>query len=274
MLKEILEKFSNQSGSTSGSDSTGSLALGDTLLDFGRLNAMARDNREAYQANTPFPHVVVDNFLSKDSLKIVLDAIPEPDLSKQKRDNSAKTQGGMKAQHGKVGLNDEGKLNPVMRQLFWELNSQGFLRFLQRLTDIDGLLPDPTLRGGGVHQTKRGGLLRVHADFNKHPVYNLDRRINFILYLNPDWKEEYGGHLELWDRDVTECQSRVLPILNRCVIFNTSSWSFHGHPHPLTCPDDMYRRSIAMYYYSNGRPASDDSDEKHATIWPALPGET
>jgi Rps23 Pro-64 3,4-dihydroxylase Tpa1-like proline 4-hydroxylase len=93
----------------------------------------------------------------------------------------------------------------------------------------------------------------VHADFNRHEKLNLDRRLNLLLYLNRDWKEEYGGHLQLWTRDMGRCVVKVLPVFNRCVVFSTTDFSYHGHPDPLTCPPGRTRKSIAMYYYTNGR---------------------
>ena len=100
----------------------------------------------------------------------------------------------------------------------------------------------------------------------------LDRRLNLLLYLNKEWKEEYGGHFELWNRDVTTCEAKILPIFNRCVIFNTSDFSYHGHPNPLNCPENLTRKSLALYYYSNGRPQEEISG-KHSTIFQERPGE-
>jgi hypothetical protein len=93
-----------------------------------------------------------------------------------------------------------------------------------------------------------------------------------LLYLNRDWKEEYGGNLELWTRDMSRCIKRVLPVFNRCVVFSTTDFSFHGHPDPLTCPEGRTRKSVAMYYYSNGRPAEEISGD-HTTLFKGRPGE-
>jgi hypothetical protein len=106
----------------------------------------------------------------------------------------------------------------------------------------------------------------VHADFNRHRDFGLDRRLNLLLYLNKDWREEYGGHLQLWDRDVTRCEAKVLPIFNRMMVFGTTDFTFHGHPDPLQCPEGMTRKSLALYYFSNGRPAEEITGE-HSTIF-------
>jgi hypothetical protein len=113
----------------------------------------------------------------------------------------------------------------------------------------------------------------VHADFSYHNGLRLDRRINVLIYLNKDWKEEYGGHFELWDREVKRAEKKILPIFNRCAIFSTTSVSFHGHPEPLMCPPDRNRKSIATYYYSNGRPEEDpELTHKHEVAFQQRPG--
>lgn len=117
-----------------------------------------------------------------------------------------------------------------------------------------------------LHQTFGGGFLKIHADFNWHDKLKLDRRINVLIYLNKDWNDEYGGHLELWDRAMTRCEVRELPVFNRMVVFNTTTHSFHGHPDPLDCPQEMTRKSIAMYYYTNGRPAHEKRGQ-HSTLY-------
>ena len=147
--------------------------------------------------------------------------------------------------------------------------------FLQELTGIkEKLLPDPYFEGGGFHQTKRGGFLKIHADFNKHKETKLDRRLNILVYLNKEWKEEYGGHFELWNRDMTTCVKKVAPEFNTLAMFTTTDFSYHGLPTPLTCPPDRSRKSIALYYYSNGRPAEEVNQglEEHNTLFVARKG--
>jgi hypothetical protein len=116
------------------------------------------------------------------------------------------------------------------------LNSQPFLEFLCILTGINTLLPDPYFEGGGAHQIMPGGHLKIHADFNKHILTNLDRRLNVLIYLNKDWEESWGGHLEFWDKELKSPVKKILPIFNRMAIFTTTSTSYHGHPDPLKCP--------------------------------------
>jgi len=133
------------------------------------------------------------------------------------------------------------KLPAAARDVLYFLNSRPMLQFLEDLTGIQGVVSDPYYVGGGLHQIKPGGNLEVHADFNYHEKLKLDRRINVLIYLNKDWKEEYGGHFELWNRDMTRAEQKILPLFNRCAIFSTTSYSYHGHPTPLACPPERTR---------------------------------
>lgn len=241
------------------------------LLNYERLGADAERLQAAYVDGDPFPHLVIDDFLDADVFAALVEQLPSPDQPMLRFPKTAILKDGRQAQYLKLNY-AEGEVQPLVQLLFWQLNSARFLSVLEELTGIADLISDPRLHGSGIHVVKPGGLLRVHADFNRHPVYDLDRRINFLLYLTPDWRDEWGGHLELWNSDVSECRQRIAPRGNRCVIFNTSSTSFHGHPHALTCPEHVQRRSLAMYYYTNGRPV-DETQEKHATLWPDMPYE-
>jgi Rps23 Pro-64 3,4-dihydroxylase Tpa1-like proline 4-hydroxylase len=176
------------------------------------------------------------------------------------------------ANERKLASKDDSTMGEATRQLLAELNSATFIDFLERLTGIPGLVPDPHFVGGGLHQIERGGHLKIHADFNRHPGTGLERRLNVLLYLNRDWKPEFGGAFELWNRDMTASDAQIMPFFNRCVIFTTTDTSFHGHPEPLACPEGRTRKSIALYYYSRDAPAGQSGDE-HNTLFQARPGE-
>jgi Rps23 Pro-64 3,4-dihydroxylase Tpa1-like proline 4-hydroxylase len=232
--------------------------LNASIKDIGQLG---RDKKDEYVKGVPFPNIVIDDFFNEDILNQVVNDFP--DLSKQKDivvyDNHNEK---------KFEAKGEKYFSDITKSFIHYLNSQPFLEFLQALTGItETLLPDPYLVGGGYHEIKPGGLLKVHADFNKHDFTRLDRRINVLVYLNKDWEESYGGHFELWDKDMKQSYKKVLPIFNRMAIFSTTDFSYHGHPDPLTCPPDRSRKSIALYYYSNGRPKSEISDRHHATLF-------
>jgi Rps23 Pro-64 3,4-dihydroxylase Tpa1-like proline 4-hydroxylase len=228
-----------------------------------RFRELGDLNAAAYQSADPFPHIVIDDFLSTEILDSVLAEFPAPhELDWRKFDGR---------EERKLEFRVAEKMPSATRDLLYFLNSAVITDFLERLTGIDGLIPDPHFIGGGLHQIERGGYLGMHADFNKLEKLRLDRRLNLLLYLNHDWKEEYGGHLELWNQPMTECVRRVLPIFNRCVVFSTTDESWHGHPVPLTCPKGTTRKSVATYYYTNGRPEEQDN-AGHSTLFKARPG--
>ena len=135
-------------------------------------------------------------------------------------------------------------------------------------------MPDPHLSGGGLHEIKKGGILKVHTDFNKHPKNNLDRRVNVLIYLNKNWKKEYNGCLELWDKEMIKCKQKIIPNFNKMVIFSTTDFSNHGHPEPLKCPKNKSRKSLALYYFSNGRPQEEilDKNLKNRTLFKSRAG--
>lgn len=239
------------------------------MIDYPALYELAAGKARSYQQASPFPHIVLDDIIHRSWLDRALDEFPAPGQTDRWRRLHVQSRE-RDVQYGKLGLRFEHEMPDVLRQLIWELNSAGFIGFLERLTGIDGLLPDPSLMGGGLHQVLRGGLLGVHADFTLHRKYNLDRRLNILLFLNRDWQDEYGGNLELWSRDMRRCERNLRPEFGRCVIFNTDASSFHGHPRRLVCPEEVTRKSIALYYYSNGRA---DGDVPHTTDtdWQVLP---
>lgn len=139
------------------------------------------------------------------------------------------------------------KLPPTVAAVIQEAHDSPFLTWLERLTGEDGLMPDPHLHGGGVHQISSGGYLKIHADFNYHERLRLYRRLNLLLYLNRDWNPEWGGALQLCG----EKRSKIVrPEANVMVVFTTDDKSFHGHPEPMACPAEVTRDSIALYYYS------------------------
>lgn len=228
------------------------------LLKKQRLLDIADTYRVEYMNNDPFPHVVLDNVLDQDLIDRIIAEFPAPaDIPwNQKVHEYSK----------KLSCEDTAMMGQWTRLLLYEMNGGVFVRFLERLTGIDSLLPDPHLKGGGMHQIEKGGFLEVHADFNFHEKLQLHRRLNVLLYLNHEWVEEYGGQLELWDAGLQRCVKKVVPVANRMVIFNTTDTSYHGHPVPVSSPDTVARKSLALYYYTTARPA-DELSPSHSTMY-------
>jgi len=242
------------------------------VFDYRRWSQDLPELGQRYRANQPFPHVHLENFLEPAKAREVMEEFPTPesgDWIQYKHRNENKT-----------GLPRREMFPPRIRKVVDELNSPEFLSWLSELTGIEGLVSDESLEGGGLHQSSRGGFLNVHADFTMHHHHqNWRRRINLILYLNEGWKPEWGGAIELWDASMTQCVSRVQPLLNHALIFNTNEDSYHGFPDRLMCPEGISRKSLALYYYTpeigvagggkstNYRARPSDGPLQKALIW-------
>lgn len=238
----------------------------DTIINtkYGDLKNIGKKYSEQYKNAEPFPNISFDDFFDEELLDKVLNEFP--DLSKE---NASEFNDVKQIKFGGKG---ELFFERETKKLMNFLNSEPFLDFLQELTGVkEKLIGDPYFLGAGQHEIKKGGLLKIHADFNKYPAFDLDRRLNVLIYLNKDWKESYGGHFELWDKGMKKSVKKILPIFNRMAIFSTTDYSYHGHPDPLNCPEDKSRKSLALYYYTHGRPENelDPSHRMNTTLFKA-----
>lgn len=232
---------------------------------------------EEYENASPFPHVVIDDFLSEETCKQSVEDYPtfDPDCRwwheyKNPIEN-------------KYAFDCIEKMKPGAKNLFSALSSEPFVKLLRRLTGIETLEMDPYLHGAGCHYHPKGGKLSLHLDYSIHPFIKKERRINIILFLNDDWKEEYKGFLELWSsksevdpyavpktEDLDKCERKVAPLLNRAIIFRTSEQSWHGLPDEIQCPEDKARRSYAFFYVSDIR---DSTIERKKAFFVQRPGD-
>jgi len=231
------------------------------------INPIDREElRSKVRGASPFPFFCIDNFLKADFAEQVLGAFPSyDDALKMGRTFAAVNE------RGKVQVTDSSKFAGPIQQLNAALAAPEFLDLLSYVMDIPRLLPDDQLIGGGIHQTGPRGHLDVHVDFNYIKERNLHRRLNILLYLNKDWKPEWGGNVELWDPDVKVCHHSFSPIFNRCVVFETNEISNHGVS-AVTCPEGQSRKSFAAYYYTKEAPPQ-WTGVSHSTVFKARPNE-
>ena len=219
--------------------------------EFQNLTEFALEEKKNYLTAKPFPNIALNNFFNNDFLNTILNEFP--DLSKLHGSQNYNVKNEIKFSNKNYD-----KFPATIKSFIDFLNSDIFLSFLQNITSIEEkLISDPQLEGGGLHEIKRGGVLKVHTDFNRHPTLDLDRRVNVLIYLNKNWKDSYGGCLELWNKNMSMCEKKISPTFNTMVIFSTTDFSNHGHPEPLNCPKDISRKSLALYYFSSGRPKSE-----------------
>ena len=236
--------------------------------EFKDLNHIAFKEKDNYLHAKPYPHIIFKKIFNESFLNGVLNEFPNlqsvSDSEKYINQNEVK-----------LSYNKYENFPENTKYLFDFLNSKTFLVFLQKLTGIkEKLLSDPYLEGGGLHEIRRSGVLKIHTDFNRHPFINLDRRINVLVYLNKNWENNYGGELELWDKEMKNCIKKIPPLFNRMVVFSTTDFSNHGHPDPLTCPQNISRKSLALYYFSSGRPQEEvmNKNMKNKTFFKSRSG--
>ena len=232
---------------------------------FNDLEKVAVLNCDKYVNAQPFPNIIFDDFFNEEILTKILDNFPS-NIKEVGNEYNTKAE-------KKLSLNDPQKFSYETNNFINYLNSAPFVKFLNKLTGIkETLITDPYLVGGGLHELKNDGYLNIHADFNQHPTMKLDRRLNILIYLNKNWKDNNGGQLELWDNKMNHCVKNILPVFNRMVIFSTTDFSYHGNPKKVKISENLSRKSVALYYYSNGRPDSERSLGLHSTIFRKRPG--
>jgi hypothetical protein len=210
--------------------------------------------QDAFLHAEPFKHVVIENFFEPSFARRLLNEFPsfDPKLAMN--------------EHGGIGgkaVNTRiGEISPAYKELYEAISSQPFLDLISRLTGIPDLILDPKLFGGGTHDNRHGQELDAHVDFNYDEAQQLHRRLNLIVYLNEDWKTEWGGAIEIHSNPRDPGSNRIQaydPLFNRCVMFETNEYSWHGFPKINLPPGKRHlsRKSISIYLYTKDRPAEE-----------------
>jgi len=193
--------------------------------------------------NYPFKHCIIKNFLKEDIYNLISDEFPEkPDENWWKYENPLE----VKFTNDKIntyGFN--------IKNLFYSLSHHKIIDKLKNVFEIDNLEYDPYCHGGGLHIMPKHGRLNLHLDYEKHPISNKQRRLNIIFYLNNDWKEEWNGATELWEKNMENCIIKSFPKPNSAILFVTDEISWHGITQKILCPENIFRKTIAFYYVSN-----------------------
>ena len=210
-------------------------------LDFKEAVRIGAALHGQYISENPFPNIVVNDFLGNELAQAIHSNWPSPLNSRDF--------------NGHIFYDRKRLISPYdchesILNAFYLFNSAPFITLLENMTGIKGLISDPYFWGGGLHEIGSGGFLGIHADYQIHKRLNIQRRVNLIIYMNEGWDLEWGGNLELYNQKDSIPSASIAPLYNRAVIFNTNSTSFHGHPQPLTCPEGIQRKSLALYYFT------------------------
>ncbi|MDO6727136.1 MAG: 2OG-Fe(II) oxygenase [Cognatishimia sp.] len=230
------------------------------LIKTAAAKSLGATHAETYQSGEPYNHICIDNFLPTEAIDRVIEdlkQLPEPES------DFSRPQENLKSSYIPE------RLPEYTKNLFYAFNSRSFIAFLESMTGIQGLIPDPYFFGAGIHKTQNGGHLDIHADFNVHSVMRVERRLNVLIYLNHDWQAEWGGNFEIWDKQMTQKMASFVPTYNRMVCFSTGSDTFHGNPEPVNHPNGEPRQSIALYYYTA---TWDGTRKEHTTLFKPRPG--
>jgi len=230
-----------------------------------------------FQEIKPFPYLVVDNYFDNEVLEEIASVFPKEDEIEYYKYNSPLEY--------KLAADDITKFPEPIARFFQEvLNGPEFLRYLEKVTGIEGLIPDPYLRGAGLYVAPPGGFIHMHLDANMHPQLQLHRRLNAIVYLNKDWLEEHDGCLQIWSGHkegakhvLDRKEDAIAPLFNKMVIFEPSEISYHGHPDPY-CGPAPGRIAVSTFYYTADRPVKvpshgsisiprpDDNDDEYMRL--------
>jgi Rps23 Pro-64 3,4-dihydroxylase Tpa1-like proline 4-hydroxylase len=234
------------------------------IFDNKKYSKLAIDNHKKYIKNKPYPYIYFDNFLPKETALLLSKEYPK--YNKQQK----KWRHRRNKNVDRYFLEDDTQFKINLRMFSMAINSRSFLSFIETLSGINSLIPDPYFMGGGAMATGRGGFLNVHADFSFHHKLQAWRQLNALLFLIPNWKKHWNGNLEVWSNDNKEKVSEVEPLFNRLFVFNSTSDSFHGLPVPLNCPKNIYRNVFCAFYFTTKKDKRSLSDP-HYTKYDADP---
>ncbi len=216
-----------------------------------------------FQTSLPYKHLILDNFLKPEVADTLYTQFPSVEkLTKHwKGMNENKSEG-----------SNFSDFDPVFAQVRAEIMSPEFAKWMATVTGIEGVFVTDDSLGTGLHQGGDGSFLDVHVDFNIHNTKDVYRRLNMLIYLNKNWKDEYGGGMEMWNADMTKMEKMVMPLLNRCLIFETSEISYHGYS-KITLPPGETRKSFYTYFYT---PITNREilSQYHDTIFKPKPGDS
>ena len=208
--------------------------FGDWIYDLDNLS-------NKFNNAEPYEHIVIDNFFQEDIIDKIEQDFPKDFTNWYKYENPL--------EH-KLAYDNISNLSSNIQDVFYILSKNQVVEIFRKITNIKNLDYDKYLHGAGIHVHPRNGKLAIHLDYEKHPISGKERRLNLILYLNKEWKDEWNGATELWNHDVSKCITKSPIKFNSCLIFRTNDISWHGLPEPIKCPEGMFRKSLAYYYIS------------------------
>ena len=212
---------------------------------------------DTFVGTPPYPMITLDNFLPNDYAKKLqkeCESIPDHYWTKFTRRGS----------YMEECINMD--VAPVANEFVNQMHSQAGMLWISKVTGIKDLIPDPYLVGGGYSRSYRDCTLKIHTDFNWNDTLKCHRMLSLIVYLNEDWKEEYGGHLQFNDFKNKTAIQRVAPLFNRVVLWRYHKKGFHGFPDPIKCPENYSRNTFRLFFYVSNA-TYDSADLPHRSLY-------
>jgi len=224
------------------------------MVDFDRLEREKDILRERFLSAKPFPHIAIDNFLKPGCAERLYESAAEPDNKYKIKD--------VLFSKNRYQFPDYRGISEDYQQLYDDITSEKFAELISYITD-ENVFFDKDFHGGGLHLGTKNAHLDMHADFNYHPKHkHWFRNLNLLLYLNKDWKPEYGGSLKLEDARTGE-KTEIEPLLNRLAIMHCRDYTLHGYD-TTHFPEGKARTSVAIYAYTLH---DEIVDKPRTTIW-------
>eukprot|EP00698_Gefionella_okellyi_P005180 TRINITY_DN14742_c0_g1_i1.p1 TRINITY_DN14742_c0_g1~~TRINITY_DN14742_c0_g1_i1.p1 ORF type:complete len:279 (-),score=41.42 TRINITY_DN14742_c0_g1_i1:109-945(-) len=216
---------------------------------FGAWTSQLSSLAKQYDEASPYPHVIIPNFFSDEWAAKIVETFPEP------IDSDGYLKSGWVCYNNpierKLASPDSSVWPPHIQEAFQALRGEPFRDLVSAITRIPNLEDDPHLHGGGLHYHPRNSKLDMHLDYSVHPLIPKQRRLNLIVYMTPNWQPSWGGALELWEAGMSKLGKKCDVAFNQAVLFRTSDESWHGLPDPIQCPDNVARKSLAVYYLTD-----------------------
>jgi Rps23 Pro-64 3,4-dihydroxylase Tpa1-like proline 4-hydroxylase len=224
-----------------------------------RLERCKIELRAEFQTPDRIPSFQLKNLLPPELALEVFQRFPTPDKMMLKR--SLK-------EHKHVAAQMD-VYDPLLEEAVYAFQDKRIVQLVSEITGIRALEPDVDLYAGGISAMSQGAYLRPHLDNSHDKDRERYRVINLLYYVSPDWQEEYGGCLQLWD-DGPRGTPRTIPsFFNSLVVMATNKHSWHSVNEVL---HDGTRCCVSNYYFSKLSPA--DADYFHATSFRGEPGQT
>lgn len=160
-------------------------------------------------------------------------------------------------------------LDPLISDITYAIQSEKVMRKVEELTGVFSLEADPFLYAGGVSMMSKGDFLNPHIDNSHDRDRKMYRKLNLLFYVSPNWKQEYGGNLELWDAKVKR-PVEIVSRFNRLVVMGTDKKSWHSVNKVQV---DAHRCCVSNYLFAKNYDPY-PKEYYHVTSFMGRPGET